>query len=177
MRESKKTSKNKNNKKTSEVKENEEIIKEEKLDTIKKEITDNKNKGNERNQTKYREAFKNIAVGCAIIIYFALLLFGKGKISNIDYIKTLKVVIIIDLIVSIGLLEYAFKKDKFNIGLHGIEMIFIGGFTVLILELFSKEMQSINKWFSIVFGIVTLYYVIKSIIIVIKKNKEETTGA
>ena len=180
MRESKKNSRNKNKskKKDNELKENgeiikegNEIIKEEKLDTIEKEINDNKNKGNEKNQKKYKEAFKNIAVGCAIIAYFSLLLFEKGKISNIDYIKTLKVVILIDLVVSIGLLEYAFKKDKFSIGLHGIEMIFTSGFTVFILELFSKENQSLNKWFAIIFGIVALYYIAKSIIIVIKKQK------
>lgn len=145
---------------------------EEKLDRIKEEMADNKTKSNEKNEKKYKEAIKNISIGCGIIIYFAILLFGKGKISYIDYIKALKVVIICDLISSLILLEVAFSKDKFNIGLHGIEMAFVGGFTIFILDLYSKMVSNFNVLFSIIIVFVTVYYMVKSTIIAVKKKKE-----
>ena len=146
-------------------------IQEEKLEKIKEEMDEEKNRSNEKNEKKYNEAFKNIIIGCGIMVYFAILLFGKGKIPVLDYIRALKVIIVIDLLASIVLLEVGFRKDKFNIGLHGIEMAFVGGLTIFILDLFCKTKDSFNIWISSIVTFVAIYYIIKAIIIAIKKEK------
>ena len=65
-------------------------IKEEHLEKIAKEIDDNKSKSITKKEIKYKNIIRNILIAICIIIYFALLLFGKGKISTIDYIRILK---------------------------------------------------------------------------------------
>ena len=97
-------------------------------------------------------------------------MFGKGKISTIDYIRILKTIIAIDVLVSIVLFEISMKKDNIEIGIHGLEMIFVGGFTVYILELFNTQNNNINIYFSIFIGITVIYYIVKSIILAIKKK-------
>ena len=158
-------------KKDEEVKEDEKVeINEEHLEKIAKEIDDNKSKSITKREIKYKNIIRNILIAICIIIYFALLLFGKERIVTIDYIKIIKTVIVIDVLVSILLLEISMKKDNINIGIHGIEMIFVGGFTVYILELFNTENNNINIYFSIFIGITVVYYIVKSIILAVKKK-------
>ncbi|MBR3134390.1 MAG: hypothetical protein IKG56_02900 [Clostridia bacterium] len=145
-------------------------IKEEHLEKIAKEIDDNKSKSITKKEIKYKNIIRNILIAICIIIYFALLLFGKGKISTIDYIRILKTIIAIDVLVSIVLFEISMKKDNIEIGIHGLEMIFVGGFTVYILELFNTQNNNINIYFSIFIGITVIYYIVKSIILAIKKK-------
>ncbi len=145
-------------------------IKEEHLEKIAKEIDDNKSKSITKKEIKYKSIIRNILIAICIILYFALLLFGKGKTSTIDYIRILKTIIAIDVLVSIVLFEISMKKDDINIGIHGLEMIFVGGFTVYILELFNTQNNNINIYFSIFIGITVIYYIVKSIILAIKKK-------
>lgn len=167
MRESKrKDTKEKIDKKDEDIQ-----IKEKELKEIKEEMDENKNKNNEKNDKRYKIALKNIIVGCGIIIYFVILLFAKERISNIDYIKVLKAVILCDLLASLVLLEVGFRKDKFNIGLYGIEMAFVGGLTVYILDMFCKTKDTFNIWFSVIVAFIGIYYIAKSIVIAVKKKK------
>ena len=64
------------------------------------------------------------------------------------------------------------KKDKESIFLSGIELAAMGGITLYILKLFINYNEFINKYIGIAIGVVAGYYLIKALVIVIKKIKE-----
>ena len=133
---------------------NPEVIKKNELDTIK-------------------EALKNNLIGIVVIIYFLALIIGKESINTIEYITDLKVFIILETIISIVIIEKAYKKDTFSIAINGIEMLVLGGSTVLILDLFNKQNDKLNLVFAILVGIFTFYYLLKMLVLAIKKDKKK----
>lgn len=156
-----------------EVKKSDDNIDDEKLDKIGEEIDKNKkdSKSLETRKNKHKNIIRNVFIGIFAVIYMGILLLGKYKVSTIGYINALKIITVIDLIGSIVLFEIAFSKDSFNIGIHGIEMAFLGGFTVFILELFSRQDSKFEIYFSVMVGIILLYYIVKTIVIALKKKK------
>ena len=154
---------------------NPDIIKKNELETIKEEIKNNKKqkKSSEKKQSKYKELLKNNLIGIVVIVYFLALIIGKNAINTIEYITDLKVFVIIEAILSIIIIERAYKKDTFSIAIHGLEMLILGGSTVLILDLFNRQNDKLNLVFAILVGVFTLYYLIKLLVIAIKKDKKK----
>ncbi len=149
------------------------VFKDNELETIKKELKDNKNlnKSKAKRQEKYKEIFKNSLIFIFIELYFLILLISKSTISTIEYITDLKLFILIELVVSIILFEIAYKKDNSKLAWHGIEIILLGATTILILELYSRQSSIINTVFAIIAGTFIIYYIIKMFIIALKKQK------
>ena len=146
----------------------------EQLDTIADEISINKknSQSNIEKNKKYKDVLKNVFVWILFVAYFGILLLGKEKIPTIDFIKDLKIITIMDLIVSIVLLEIGLKKDSSSLFIYGIELIFIGGTTMYILELVGKQNQNINIWISAIIGVTVLYYIAKSIILILRTSNK-----
>ena len=153
----------------------------EKLDIIEEEIKDNKEKiktKRTKNETvdsfndnpKYKLIFKNALIVIFYIVYFGILVLGKDRIPTIEFIRDLRIIILIDVIVSIVLLEVSLKKDNGDIFIYGIEMIFVGGFTLFILEFFARQDPNLNIWISIIVGFIVLYYIIKCLVLSRKKK-------
>lgn len=153
----------------------------EKLDIIEEEIKDNKEKfknkkiksetlDNFKDNPRYKLMFKNALIVIFYIVYFCLLILGKDRIPTIEFIRDLRIIILLDVIVSIILLEISLKKDSGDIFMYGIEMIFIGGFTLFILEYYLRQDINLNIWVSIIIGIIVLYYIIKCLVLSKKKK-------
>lgn len=96
---------------------------------------------------------------------------GKSKIPTIEYITDLKTFIIAELVMSIALFEFAFRKDRGDVAINGIEMIGIGSITILILNLFNTGSQKINLVIAGAIILINVYYIVKSIVIALKKSK------
>ena len=148
-------------------------IDEEKLEKIEKELKENKKrkKNDEKIKIKYKNIFRNIVLAIIIVAYFGILLLGSKKIPIIEYITDLKTFVIFELAVTIFIFERAFKKDDDSLAIHGIEMFAITATTVVILNLFSRESNKIIPVICISIVITCVYYLVKSVIIAIKKKK------
>ena len=83
----------------------------------------------------------------------------------------LKTFIIAELVMSIALFEFAFRKDRGDVAINGIEMIGIGSITILILNLFNTGSQKINLAIAGAIILINVYYIVKSIVIALKKSK------
>ena len=149
------------------------VFKDNELETIRKELNNNKkiskSKGNK--QEKYKEIFKNSLIFIFIELYFLILLIGQYTIGTIEYITNLKIFILVELVVSIILFEISYKKENSKLAWHGIEMVLLGASTVLILYLYSRQSNIINTVFAIIAGAFLIYYIVKMIVIMLKKKK------
>lgn len=162
--------KNKNQNSNAIMRNDEIKIDTEKLETIKKEISENKNKTKIQNQKIYINIFQNLIIGVIAVIYFLLIILGQQRIPAIEFITDLKTFIIFEVIASICIFEVAYKKDSGKMVLHGIEMIAIASSTLIILSLYGRGS---NKYIFVIIistAIICIYYLIKSLIIKIKKN-------
>lgn len=158
------------------VKKDEKKIDNDQLDKIEKELNDSKKKSKLTvvNEKRYGIVLRNIVVGILFTIYFGLILLGKEKIPAIEYIIDLKTFIIFDLLVTLVLLEIAYKKENEEIALHGVEMATVGGLTIWTLDLFSRQNIDLNVYISVFICIVVFYYLVKSVIMALKKKRKST---
>jgi len=78
------------------------------------------------------------------------------------------------LLVTLVLLEIAYKKENEEIALHGVEMATVGGLTIWTLDLFSRQNIDLNVYISVFICIVVFYYLIKSVIMALKKKRKST---
>ena len=91
--------------------------------------------------------------------------------SDIQYLFSLKVLILIEAITSIVLFEIAYKRDSGILGLHGVEMLALGMSTILILDQVNRKSEYIKYVLATIIGVFLLYYLIKIFVISIKKKK------
>ncbi len=148
-------------------------LKYEELDAIKNEIKNNKksNSSKGKRQAKYKEILKNTIIFILIQIYFIILNVARFQVSNIPYLVSLKVLILVEAIASIVIFEIAYKKDSGSLGLHGVEMLAIGASTICLLDLVNRQNKYIKFVSAAIIGIFILYYLIKIFVISIKKKK------
>ena len=142
------------------------------LTEIKKTITEKNNLPKEENEKINRHLFQNIMVAIAIIIYFIFLNLGKNNIQNNVFVTDLKVFGMCIMLLAIALMEKAYKEDSGRIAVFAIEMIVLSLTTVSLIYIdliFSTRFEFIVTAISYIFAI---YYLIKSIIIYIKKRKK-----
>lgn len=149
-------------------------IDDKKLEKIGEEIKKNKEKKKKvakSKDKKYKIILTNIMVAITIVVYFALLILGKQKIPTIEYINDLKTFIIFEVVIAIVLFEKAYKQDNSYLMIHGIEVTILGSATVWILDLFSKQNEAINMYMIITMSVFVLYYLVKSLVIVLRNKK------
>ena len=119
-----------------------------------------------------KPVFINIVVAIGILVYFIFIILGFFNIERQAYQTDLKVFALCILLLGIILLEKAYKDDNGRIAVFGIEIIILAIINVgLIYVNLMLSSQYINI-VTITSYVVTIYYVLKSIIIYIKgKNK------
>ncbi len=150
-------------------------LEEKQLDAIKDVIKKNKKekKNQVKKQTKYKKILKNILIALIETLYFLILIVGKAFTPTIEFITCLKIFTIVEMISAVIIFEVSYKKDKEELFLHGIEMMFIAGSTLVYLHSFSMQSSKINIVGVAIIGIINSYYLIKSIIIATKKDKKK----
>ena len=106
------------------------------------------------------------------MVYFIFLNLGQMNIKTDIYQTDLKVFSITSLLISIVLFEKAYKKDSGEIAIYGIETLILAIITLTLIYInlmFSSRYVFIVNSISCIFAI---YYLIKSVIIYIKKRKK-----
>ena len=78
----------------------------------------------------------------------------------------------IEAITTIILFETAYKKDETTFTLYGIEMLVLGITTIFLLDLVSKRNDMINIVIAIMELCFTLYYLVKILVLSLRKNKK-----
>ena len=152
-----------------------EIVKEEnsvKIEEIKETIKEKKTLPKEETKKINKVLFKNIVIAGLILIYFMFLNLGFVNIKDDVYITDLKVFGMCILLLAIALIENSYKKENGEIALYGIEMIILAITTIGLIYvklMFSSRYVYIASAISYIFAI---YYVVKSIVIYIKKKKQ-----
>lgn len=151
------------------------IAKKEELVSIKKieeTIKEKQNLPKEEIEKINKYIFQNILVAICILIYFIFLNLGYRNIQSDVYATDLKVFSMCALFLAIALIENAYKKDDGRIAIYGIEMIVVSLITtaliyvqLMLAERYTYIVTSISYIFAI-------YYLIKSIIIYLKKRKK-----
>lgn len=119
-----------------------------------------------------KPVFYNILVAIIVLVYFIFLILGFNNIEKNVYQTDLKVFSMCILFLAIILLEKAYKKDSGTLAIYGIETIVIA---IITLALIYVEFMASANYINIVLTIsyiLAIYYVIKSIIIYIRRRKK-----
>lgn len=140
-------------------------------EALKKNKKEKQNQANR--QSKYKRILKNILIAIVETLYFLILIVGKAMIPTIEYITALKIFTIIEMIASVIIFEVSYKKDSEELFWHGIEMMIIAGATLIYLHYFSMQSDFLNTIVALIIGIISIYYLIKTIIIAVRKNKKK----
>ena len=120
--------------------------------------------------------FQNICLAVVVMFYLNFVILGFINIENSVFITDLKVFSMAILIISIGIFEYAYKKDSGRHTIHGIEILMLSFITMLLVYI---DIMWTNKFIYIVAFVTyifAIYYVAKSIIIYKRMKKEYFLG-
>lgn len=154
---------NKNNK--------EVVINKEQMKVVEKELQEIKENEIKRNDNKYKKIIQNLLIGIIMIIYFYLLFFWNKSLGIINYTKYMKYILLSEVVISVILFEISFKLDNDSFSLNSIEFLIMTVLSIVYYNLKLKQYAFLDYFLIIVFIITGIYYLIKSIVIDIKKEE------
>lgn len=116
---------------------------------------------------------KNLLIALGIVIYFLTLIFAYTRM-NIDRLSTdIQVFSGTFLVLGILALEKAYKKDSGKIAIAGIELLILSFYSLSIMHVVTLFKYDFRWYLAISSVIVTIYYLLKAIIIYTKDKKED----
>ena len=158
------------------INEREEIeITDNQLSVIKEEIDHTRFNLKLKRSPSYTKIFKNIIVGIIMIGYIYLLIVGYEIIGVESYFKTLNILQYVLVGLGVLLIEISYQKNKVIISTHGIEAIILSIITVVLINLFSKNNLYISKFEIGCIIFITIYFLVKSVVIRYIDYKKEVT--
>jgi hypothetical protein len=158
------------------INEREEIeITDNQLSVIKEEIDHTRFNLKLKRSPSYTKIFKNIIVGIIMIAYIYLLIVGYEIIGVESYFKALNILQYVLVGLGVLLIEISYQKNKVMISTHGIEAIMLSIITLVLINLFSKNYLYISKFEIGCIIFVTIYFLIKSVLIRYIDYKKEVT--
>ena len=158
------------------INEREEIeITDNQLSVIKEEIDHTRFNLKLKRSPSYTRIFKNIIVGIIMIGYIYLLIVGYEIIGVESYFKTLNILQYVLVGLGVLLIEISYQKNKVIISTHGIEAIILSIITVVLINLFSKNNLYISKFEIGCIIFITIYFLVKSVLIRYIDYKKEVT--
>ncbi len=142
------------------------------IDDIKKTIKEKKKIPPEEMKKINKSLIGNIIMAIVMITYFLFLNLGKLNMRNDIFLTDLKIFSVCILLIAIVLLEAAYRKEKGNLAIYGVEMIVASLLTVALIYvniMFSAEFLAITAAISFISAI---YYILKTIITYFRKRKQ-----
>lgn len=115
-----------------------------------------------------RTILKNLLMVVIVLITLSIVCFMDEKLIKENFATGLKIISIFFVIVSIVGFEIAYRKEKFNFGMWAIEFLILG-MIIMFVPYLSQYIQKIIIGVAVGFGV---YYIIKLLIIVLKKRKD-----
>ncbi len=143
------------------------------METNSKEENKIKKSINQINNCIKGEELANLAYPAIIIIFFIFfnILYQTIDISKISIIG--KVSSFVFLLLSITIIEIAYKKDNDKITLHGMEFLVLAIF-MLLAEHISKTINIKIQTYTLVGSIIfAIYYILKTVIIYTIENRKK----
>ena len=154
--------------KTDMIKQEEVALDDVKLEKIEEEIKKQTTIPQERKNKISRRIFKNLLIAIAIVVYFIFINMGYKKLDLSTYLTDLKVFSGITLGIAIVLFEIAYKNDRDETALNGIEILVLAIFTLLTLFILDRNEKKYTYIINIISMLFAIYYVGKSIVIYCK---------
>ena len=108
-----------------------------------------------------------------IVLYYLALIIGIQKVSVIQFIIGLKVVIMLEAIITVILFETAYKKDDIEYTFYGMEILVVGISTTFLLNLVNKQNDILNIVLAVIVICFTLYYLGKILVLSIRKKSKK----
>ena len=173
----KKEHKEENKKQEENKKSNEKLVKASnnkisKIEEIEKEIKSNRKLPEEQQNQIHTRVFQNIFLAVIIILYLNFIILGFWNIENSVFVVDLKVFSMSILVIAIGVIEYAYKKDSGRHAIHGIETLVLAIATMGFIYLNMMWQEKFIPVVVIVALAFAIYYVAKTIIIYKKMKKQ-----
>lgn len=140
----------------------------EELEKIKEEIKNEAIIPKEKRNELYKRIFGNILFAIAILIYFIFIDIEYMLIKEENFEIILKVSSMIFIICTIGIFEYAYKKESGKYTIKGIEMLILSITTLIIMQIYKIYNNKLVNSITILALGFFIYYIVKSIIIYMK---------
>ena len=126
----------------------------------------------ENNKIINRKVFENIVIAVILILYFIIINFLYNEIQLEKIILILKISAITYMCLSIILFEIAYRKDSGKLALNAIEALVVSGHTLSVTYVISLKNIEFCNYILISSYIISIYYVMKDIIIYTKEKKK-----
>lgn len=136
--------------------------------TVKKE----KKLPKEVSQEILKKIFRNLLKGIGLMIYFIVLNMAYGAMKQERLIEDIKVFAGAYLLVGIVMLEKAYKNEKTEVAVTGIEFMFIALHSLTIMHVITMFKYDFRNYLLTSSYIFSIYYVLKSIILYTKEKRE-----
>ncbi|MCL2342077.1 MAG: hypothetical protein FWC53_03375 [Firmicutes bacterium] len=107
----------------------------------------------------------NYVAAILIMVYFLLLIIGNIVLSKDVFVLGSKIADFVLLIITVVVLEIAYKKDSGRITVYGIELLFLSIFSLFIPYAFYELSENVKKYFMLAGVAAGAYYIVKSIIV------------
>jgi len=112
-----------------------------------------------------KKVIMNYLMAILIMAYFLLLIIGNRMLSKDIFVLGSKIADFVLLIITVVILEIAYKKDSGRITIFGIELLAISIFSLFIPYAFYELSENIKKYFMMAGLVMAVYYIIKSVIV------------
>ena len=123
-------------------------------------------------QEVIKKIFVNVVKAIIITICLLLLNIAYIKLDTEVYKRTVQIVTMIALFVAIYLFERAYKEDKEETALDGIEILVFSAYILTIKHITQKYGLNYKFYVMLVSYVFDIYFILKSIIIYTKGRKE-----
>ena len=142
-----------------------------------KEALQNKVNDNQK-QKVVKKVLINIGFAITAIVYLIIVALATKNIELLVLEKDLKIITLGILVLGIGVLERAYKKDNTQMAINAVEILIFGAINLCMMYAikinFIKlgDFEDIINNITYIGGTVAVYYIIKSIIISVKNVKK-----
>ena len=120
--------------------------------------------------------FKNLLSAIGVMLYFIVLNFAYTRMDLQRLVQDIEVFAGAFLVLGIWLLEKAYKEDKGEIALNGIELLVLALHSLSIMHVITLFKYDFRLYLLTSSYIIAIYYVFKSIVIYTKDRKEYLKG-
>lgn len=124
----------------------------------------------------YNKLFKNLCMAILVLLYFIFVYLGYIKLKAPVFEEDLHVFAGILIILTIVSFEMSYRKSNREIGIHGIELLFLSIVTLFMPYIYFHRGNILKFTYSFVSIYVAVYYLIKCLVIYIIEIKKYRDG-
>lgn len=143
---------------------------------LEKELTTKIKTPKEIKEAIYTKLCKNLCMAIVVLLYFIFVYMGYIKLNASVFEGDLHVFAGILIILTIASFEIAFRNSNKEIGIHGIELLFLSIVTLFMPYIYFHRGNILKFTYSFVSIYITIYYLVKCIVIYIVEIRKYRSG-